>query len=110
VTLLGDAAHPMTPNFGQGGAQAIEDAIVLARAIESADNPATAFEWYQQHRHARTKTFVDGSLRFGRVAQGGNPFWRMIRNHIVPRLPESLTRKMLDEQFMVQSHLRAQLG
>ncbi|UUZ94179.1 FAD-dependent monooxygenase [Paenibacillus sp. P25] len=32
VTLLGDAAHPMLPNLGQGGAQAMEDALVLARA------------------------------------------------------------------------------
>jgi len=31
VTLLGDAAHPMLPNLGQGGAQAMEDAIVLSR-------------------------------------------------------------------------------
>ena len=33
VTLLGDAAHPMTPNLGQGGCQAIEDALVLARCL-----------------------------------------------------------------------------
>ncbi len=33
VTLLGDAAHPMTPNLGQGGCQAIEDAWVLAREL-----------------------------------------------------------------------------
>src|SRR5262249_16974323 len=31
VTLLGDAAHPMTPNLGQGACQAFEDAVVLAR-------------------------------------------------------------------------------
>src|SRR5207247_936780 len=33
VVLLGDAAHPMTPNYGQGGCQAIEDAIVLDRQL-----------------------------------------------------------------------------
>ena len=33
VTLLGDAAHPMTPNLGQGACQAIEDAVVLARCL-----------------------------------------------------------------------------
>ena len=33
VTLLGDAAHPMFPFFGQGAAQAIEDAAVLARCL-----------------------------------------------------------------------------
>ncbi|RDD90703.1 FAD-dependent monooxygenase [Streptomyces parvulus] len=30
VALLGDAAHAMPPNLGQGGNQAIEDAVVLA--------------------------------------------------------------------------------
>src|ERR1700720_3570214 len=33
ITLLGDAAHPMTPNLGQGGCQAIEDAVVLAACL-----------------------------------------------------------------------------
>jgi len=35
VTLLGNAAHPMTPNLGQGAAQALEDAVVLAEARRS---------------------------------------------------------------------------
>ncbi|MEK8131099.1 FAD-dependent oxidoreductase [Paenibacillus filicis] len=33
ITLLGDAAHPMLPNLGQGGAQALEDALVLAHCL-----------------------------------------------------------------------------
>jgi hypothetical protein len=37
VTLLGDAAHPTTPNLGQGACQAIEDAVVLAASL--ADDP-----------------------------------------------------------------------
>lgn len=38
VVLMGDAAHAMTPNLGQGGAQAIEDAFVLAEQFEKADS------------------------------------------------------------------------
>lgn len=34
VTLLGDAAHPMTPDLGQGACQAIEDAVALVGCLE----------------------------------------------------------------------------
>lgn len=37
MTLLGDAAHAMQPNMGQGGCQAIEDAYKLARELGKAD-------------------------------------------------------------------------
>ncbi|MEU4890428.1 MULTISPECIES: FAD-dependent monooxygenase [Streptomyces] len=42
VALVGDAAHPMTPNLGQGGCQAVEDAVVLAllTARATPDSPA----------------------------------------------------------------------
>jgi salicylate hydroxylase len=55
VTLLGDAAHPMFPFFGQGAAQAIEDAAVLARclAADPAD-PAAALRRYESLRIPRT--------------------------------------------------------
>jgi len=36
VTVAGDACHPMTPHLGQGGAMALEDAIVLARHLHGA--------------------------------------------------------------------------
>lgn len=39
VTLLGDAAHPMLPNLGQGAGQGLEDAVVLARCLEEEPRP-----------------------------------------------------------------------
>jgi 2-polyprenyl-6-methoxyphenol hydroxylase-like FAD-dependent oxidoreductase len=55
VTLLGDAAHPMFPFFGQGAAQAIEDAAVLARCLAAAPaDPAAALARYQELRIPRT--------------------------------------------------------
>jgi salicylate hydroxylase len=55
VTLLGDAAHPMFPFFGQGAAQAIEDAAALARCL-AADpaEPAAALRRYEALRIPRT--------------------------------------------------------
>ena len=55
VTLLGDAAHPMFPFFGQGAAQAIEDAAVLARCLAAGPaDPAAALARYQELRIPRT--------------------------------------------------------
>ncbi|DBA74801.1 TPA: hypothetical protein ACH3X2_009322 [Trebouxia sp. C0005] len=42
VTLAGDAAHPMTPNLGQGGCTALEDAVILARKMNALLHPSQA--------------------------------------------------------------------
>ncbi len=57
ITLLGDAAHPMLPFLGQGAAMAIEDAMVLARALELSADHEEALERYERARLERT-TFV----------------------------------------------------
>ncbi|TCK28582.1 salicylate hydroxylase [Ancylobacter aquaticus] len=54
VTLLGDAAHAMPPFLAQGAAQAIEDALVLAREIEGAPDIPAALRRYEAARLART--------------------------------------------------------
>lgn len=53
VTLLGDAAHPTTPFLGQGAALALEDGLVLARALVAADSVPEALARYEQARLAR---------------------------------------------------------
>lgn len=57
ATLLGDAAHPMTPFLGQGAVMAIEDAMLLARCLQDNDDITEALEAYQHARIQRT-TFV----------------------------------------------------
>ena len=55
VTLLGDAAHPMFPFFGQGAAQAIEDGAALARCLAAGPaDPAAALRRYEELRLPRT--------------------------------------------------------
>jgi salicylate hydroxylase len=62
VTLLGDAAHPMFPFFGQGAAQAIEDAAVLARCLaDGRDDPGTALKRYEALRIPRTTRLQSAS-------------------------------------------------
>lgn len=54
VTLLGDAAHAMTPFLGHGAACALEDAVVLSRALEASDTVAEGLRRYVAARHERT--------------------------------------------------------
>lgn len=53
VTMLGDAAHPMTPFLGQGACLAIEDALILGRAFAAAPTCAQAFAIYEHARKER---------------------------------------------------------
>jgi salicylate hydroxylase len=68
VTLLGDAAHPMLPFMGQGAAQSIEDAFLLARCLAAdRDDPQRAIDAYATRRQERT-----AALQVASRAAGGN--------------------------------------
>jgi 2-polyprenyl-6-methoxyphenol hydroxylase-like FAD-dependent oxidoreductase len=73
ATLLGDAAHPMTPDMGQGACQAIEDAVVLADCLSRSSNVAEGLRAYQSRRIPRTRRVVHESRTTGRIAQWSNP-------------------------------------
>lgn len=66
VAVLGDAAHPMMPWFGQGAAAAIEDGVILARALAAADGDvATGLKRYETARHERVTRIHRESLLGG---------------------------------------------
>ena len=67
VTLLGDAAHPMTPNLGQGEGQAMEDAVVLARCLREGGATADSLRRYGRLRCDRAAMVVRRSRRVGMV-------------------------------------------
>jgi len=59
VVLLGDAAHAMAPDLGQGGCQALEDGLVLAHHLASTDRSVPdALQRYEQERAPRTADIV----------------------------------------------------
>lgn len=95
VTLLGDAAHPMTPNLGQGACMAIEDAVVLASALGEQANPAQALQLYATRRLERTTTVVTTARRFGRLGQLSNVAARAVRDAVIHATPDSLTEKQM---------------
>jgi len=53
IQLIGDAAHAMLPNAGQGACQAFEDAYVLARWLDACGHPAEAFANFRRVRIPR---------------------------------------------------------
>ena len=87
VVLLGDAAHAMTPNTGQGAGMAIEDAWVLARALASSPTIAQALEAYEKTRIPRVRAIHRGSRILGRVAQWQHPAACALRNAVFRAIP-----------------------
>lgn len=86
ITLLGDAAHPMTPNLGQGACQALEDAVVLAQQLAQLADLTDALRTYEARRIPRTTMIVNQSRRVGWVGQWQNPLAVALRNMLVKRL------------------------
>lgn len=92
ITLLGDAAHPTTPNLGLGGCLAIEDALVLARALdEHGDDHARALRQYESERRARTARVVRMSRWFGRLGSLTSPAAVRARDLATALTPTSVT-------------------
>ncbi len=99
--LLGDAAHAMTPNLGQGASQAIEDAFVLAQCLAKMDvNPA--FQRYQKLRMPKAKQVVRASRNFGRVAAWKHPLAVKVRNTGLASVPQSLNQRRMSKFFELQ--------
>lgn len=95
VTLLGDAAHPLTPNFGQGGCMAIEDAVVLARCLSKYADAARALRAYESHRRKRASRVARYSLLYGAVGQWQSPAAVLLRARLLSSVPEPLGRRLL---------------
>ncbi|HEX2673424.1 MAG TPA: FAD-dependent monooxygenase [Polyangiaceae bacterium] len=97
VALLGDAAHPTTPNLGQGGCMAIEDAVVLAHGLGKHSTLADALRAYERKRVAHTSKIVTASWQFGRLAQLEGSFTTWLRDFALRVTPESQVRARLRE-------------
>ena len=77
ITLLGDACHPMTPFMAQGAAMAIEDAVVLGRAMKDVGTGGVkeALARYEDARRDRTARVQLGSRGNEWLKEGGNADW-----------------------------------
>jgi 2-polyprenyl-6-methoxyphenol hydroxylase-like FAD-dependent oxidoreductase len=100
VTLLGDAAHPMTTNTSQGGNLAIEDGVVLARMLADGQPPQAALRAYEERRIARTTPLVRNSRWISNMNAWTNPLRVAFRDRFfsfgVPRKGFSELRKTME--------------
>jgi len=101
VTLLGDAAHPTTPNLGQGACLAVEDAVVLARCLEGQHHDGTrdvseALRRYEGLRRERAAEVVRLSRRIGRIGQLENPALRRLRDLVLKAAPSGASLRQVE--------------
>ncbi len=80
IALLGDAAHAMTPNPGQGGCYAIEDAYVLTRCLSETQPVEDALDRYVSLRRPRVTNITRDSHAFGFFGQLENAFAQRVRD------------------------------
>jgi salicylate hydroxylase len=92
VALIGDAAHAMAPSAAQGGAQAIEDAWMLAATLASMKgDPASALSVYARLRQPRVK----------RVAQLASRSLDIYEAKGVPALARNSVLRVLPARFIL---------
>lgn len=85
VSLLGDAAHPMTPDMAQGAGQAIEDAVSVGDALQRATDPVAGLRDYEQRRIDRANGFVKTSRIVNRMSLMETPIMCAVRNQVALR-------------------------
>src|SRR3954462_11369495 len=85
VALLGDAAHAMTPNLGQGACQALEDAVELGACLATAPDVPAALAGYDRRRRPRAQGIARRSRTVGHAAQWSAPPLVAVRD-LVTRL------------------------
>jgi 2-polyprenyl-6-methoxyphenol hydroxylase-like FAD-dependent oxidoreductase len=95
VMLLGDAAHPCTPNLGLGGCMALEDALVLARSFCREASPELALRRYEKLRRERTRHVQQRSLLIGRIGQWEHPLVAGGRGAVTRILPAQIFERNL---------------
>jgi 2-polyprenyl-6-methoxyphenol hydroxylase-like FAD-dependent oxidoreductase len=89
VALLGDAAHAVTPDIGQGACLAIEDAVTLAATMDRSGT-ADGLSEYDMIRRPRTQRMARNSGRLGHILQTRNRMGARLRDTIASSIPRSL--------------------
>jgi 2-polyprenyl-6-methoxyphenol hydroxylase-like FAD-dependent oxidoreductase len=96
VALLGDAAHAMTPNLGQGACQALEDAATLGAVLATGREVAGALGRYDALRRPRAQDIVKRSRRMGAMGQWSSSLAVAVRDRLLPLVPAKVALRALE--------------
>ena len=96
AVLLGDAAHALTPNIGQGAGMAMEDAAVLAEELASGAEIEHALGKYAQRRKPRVETVMRVSREVGEDGQRTSALGCWLRNRRVERAGRDVERSLAE--------------
>jgi 2-polyprenyl-6-methoxyphenol hydroxylase-like FAD-dependent oxidoreductase len=98
VVLLGDAAHAVTPDIGQGACLSIEDAVTLAAAIDALGID-DGLHTYDQTRRPRTERLAQTSGKLGHLLQTANPMLAGLRDAVAAAAPSRLLLSFAGSAF-----------
>ncbi|PGO32429.1 FAD-binding protein [Bacillus cereus] len=99
IVFIGDAAHALTPNLGQGACQAIEDAIILAESIQKNAHYRQAFTEYEQKRRDRIEKISNTAWKVGKMAQIESKSLTILRNQVMKHVPKWVSEKQAHELY-----------
>lgn len=105
AVLLGDSAHPTTPNIGQGACMAIESSLALTRCLRDGRDLAESLNRYERERMPRTAWVTNQSWRVGRIGQFRNPLVCAMRDIFVRLAPDSLALKQIERAVAHEEQL-----
>lgn len=110
VVLLGDAAHAMTPNMGQGAGTSIEDAAALALLIAAGTPLDQLPRALHGRRYARVRDVQKMSWHIGQIAHWTNPVACWIRNLGFRAMPASVSDAQAQKLWQPGLELAAELN
>lgn len=95
LCLIGDAAHATTSNMGQGGCQAVEDAFVIGKLLETEKDWNKIFSQFEILRKEKVNHIVNTSWTLGKLAQWEH--FTGFRNFIFSMIPEAVNQNQMEK-------------
>lgn len=106
VCLMGDAAHGMSPNMGQGASLALEDAYWLVEQLASRATVADAFARYDRTRRPRAREMQNLANGMNITFQPEGRVASLLRDRVCGLVPQALTQLRMSRLYRIPFDIR----